>query len=99
MRPRLLRPPGRFCPLVNCLTGGPLCRPERSTNTNWRWALVTGLKVLSAIIRLLQSGCDVDLVTLDEGHNGFPNIAFAEAPAAKGFQFALRAKRVHRLHF
>src|SRR5688572_22773703 len=96
MRPRLLRPAGRFWPRVSAFTGFPLCRPARSTSTNWRWPGVTGLYVFSAIAMSSQARRHVDLVTLDQGHDRLLHVALVIAPAAPCFELAGGIDRIHR---
>ena len=43
IEPELLRPPLELLPSVSAFTGAPVCSPERSTSTSWRWPGVTGL--------------------------------------------------------
>src|SRR5471032_1157382 len=95
MRPVLLRPPLEVLPSVKALTGPPLCRPERSTSTNWRVPGVLGLKCFSAMV--LQTRRDVDLVALFQGHDRFLDVAARIDLAAGRLALALDDDRVHRL--
>src|SRR5215471_7947554 len=95
MRPLLLRPPVDFWPSVSALTGGPLCRVERSTITSWRWPGVTGLYFFNAIATLsLQSRGHIDPVTFLEGHDRALHIGLLPDPVAEHFPLARPRERV-----